>query len=528
MRPKPLLLVVLDGWGMRGQTRHNAIHHARTPCFDHWWHTRPHALLQTSGEEVGLPTGQMGNSEVGHANLGAGRILYQDFTRVDLAVRAGALIDNPALVETVQRALQHKGAIHILGLLSPGGVHSHQKHLIGAVRAARDLGAERIFVHAFLDGRDTPPRSAPEFLEAFEADLTALGAGRIASVCGRYWAMDRDKRWDRVARAYDMLVQGEGHRASTALEAVRQAHARGEDDEFVQPCLIADAQGRTTVLADHDAVLMMNFRADRARELAHALLDPDPDPASGSAGFDHFSRRSRPRLAGYLCLTEHDPTLPGVAVAFPPQTPTLTLGEVLSLRGLRQLRAAETEKYAHVTYFFNGGQEVCFPGEERLLVPSPRVATYDLQPEMSAVELTDRIVERIESGAYDFMVINYANPDMVGHTGRFDAAVVAIETVDRCLGRLAQATLAQGGELLITADHGNADCMEDEDNGGPHTAHTLNPAPLLHVGARALRLSDGRLCDVAPTILTLLGLPAPPDMTGQTLVSELAAGDNSP
>ncbi|MBF0418265.1 MAG: 2,3-bisphosphoglycerate-independent phosphoglycerate mutase, partial [Magnetococcales bacterium] len=415
------------------------------PHFDQWWQTRPHALVQTSGEAVGLPEGQMGNSEVGHANLGAGRILYQDYTRVDRAVRAGQLVGNPALAQTVQKALAAGGAIHIMGLLSPGGVHAHSDHLLGAVAAARDLGAERIFVHAFLDGRDTPPRSALEYVAAFETGLRTLNAGRIVTVCGRYWAMDRDKRWERVARAYAMLLDGTGERAASALSAIEVAYARGEDDEFVQPSLIPDATGRVVVIEDGDAILMMNFRADRAREIAHALLDPEPDPKAGTPGFTGFPRARRAHLSGYMCLTEHDATLPGVLVAFPPQLPTMTLGEVLSGMGLRQLRAAETEKYAHVTYFFNGGQEICFPGEDRLLIPSPKVATYDLQPTMSAYELTDQVVARIESGIYDLIVVNFANPDMVGHTGKFDAAIQAIETVDRCLGRLATAVLTQGG-----------------------------------------------------------------------------------
>ncbi|MBF0261858.1 MAG: 2,3-bisphosphoglycerate-independent phosphoglycerate mutase [Magnetococcales bacterium] len=521
MRPRPMTLVVLDGWGMRGETRFNAIHHAATPHFDQWWQTRPHALVQTSGEAVGLPEGQMGNSEVGHANLGAGRILYQDFTRVDRAVRAGELSGNPALVQTVHKAIAAGGAIHIMGLLSPGGVHSHSDHLLGAVAAARDLGAERIYVHAFLDGRDTPPRSALEYVASFEAGLQALQAGRIVTVCGRYWAMDRDKRWERVARAYAMLLEGRGEPAMSALAAIESAYERGEDDEFVQPSVIPDGSGRVVVLEDGDAILMMNFRADRAREIAHALLDPEPDPAAGVPGFTAFPRARRARLSAYMCLTEHDATLPGVVVAFPPQNPTMTLGEVLAGLGLRQLRAAETEKYAHVTYFLNGGQEICFPGEDRLLIPSPKVATYDLQPEMSAFELTDQVVARVESGVYDLIVVNFANPDMVGHTGKFEATIQAIETVDRCLGRLAGAVLAQGGELLITADHGNADCMFDNETEGPHTAHTLNPAPLVHVGARALRLADGRLCDVAPTILKLMGFAIPPEMEGVALADDL-------
>ncbi|MEO5346375.1 MAG: 2,3-bisphosphoglycerate-independent phosphoglycerate mutase [Magnetococcus sp. YQC-9] len=521
MRSRPMTLVVLDGWGMRAESRFNAIHHAATPHFDHWWQTRPHAFLHTSGEAVGLPEGQMGNSEVGHANLGAGRILYQDFTRVDRAVRAGELPKNPALVQTVRAAVAHGGAVHILGLLSPGGVHSHSDHLLGAVAAARDLGAEKIHLHAFLDGRDTPPRSALEYVREFETGLSALNAGRIVSVCGRYWAMDRDKRWERVARAYAMLLEGSGAHFLCATEAIEAAYGRGEDDEFVQPGLIVDEAGQVTVIADNDAILMMNFRADRAREIAHALLDPESDPAQGVTGFTGFARARRVHLSGYMCLTEHDATLPGVVVAFPPQIPTKTLGEVLSGLGMRQLRAAETEKYAHVTYFLNGGQEICFPGEDRLLIPSPKVATYDLQPEMSAMELTDQLVARVESGVYDLIVVNFANPDMVGHTGKFEAAVQAIETVDRCLGRLAGAVLAQGGELLITADHGNADCMFDDETGGAHTAHTLNPAPLLHVGTRALQLADGRLCDVAPTILTLMGLAVPSEMEGEVLVSGL-------
>ncbi|MBF0428689.1 MAG: 2,3-bisphosphoglycerate-independent phosphoglycerate mutase [Magnetococcales bacterium] len=512
MRPKPMILIVLDGWGMRQATQDNAIHHATTPHFDHWWQTRPHALLATCGGDVGLPDGQMGNSEVGHANLGAGRILYQDFTRIDRATRTGGLAEIPAFIQSANRAKATGGAIHICGLLSPGGVHSHSDHLLAAVATARSLGVEKIWIHAFLDGRDVPPRSALDYLDPFQTQLTAMKAGRIASVCGRYWVMDRDKRWDRVARAYALLTQGIGERAVDAHAAVTAAYSRGEDDEFVQPTLITDPQGIGTTLADGDVVWMMNFRADRVREISHALLDSD---------FTGFTRAARPALAGYLTLTEYDPTLPEVLVAFPPQTPVNTLGEILAHHGLQQLRAAETEKYAHVTYFFNGGQEVCFTGEDRLLIPSPRVATYDLQPEMSAIELTQSVLERIDSGRYDFIVVNYANPDMVGHTGHFHATVKAIETVDHCLGQLADAALAIGGELLITADHGNADCMMGE-SGQPHTAHTLNPAPLIYLGKRTLHLADGRLCDVAPTVLSLLGLPQPPQMEGNSLAIRMS------
>ncbi|MBF0181661.1 MAG: 2,3-bisphosphoglycerate-independent phosphoglycerate mutase [Magnetococcales bacterium] len=507
MRPTPMILAILDGWGMRRETSHNAIHAAPTPHFDLWWRHRPHALVETCGEHVGLPDGQMGNSEVGHANLGAGRILYQDFTRIGLEVRENRLRDNPALTRTVAACVTAKGEVHLCGLLSPGGVHSHADHLLAGVRAAHELGTDAIHVHAFLDGRDVPPRSALEYLADFEARLAQLGAGRIASVCGRYWAMDRDQRWDRVARAYDMLTLGTGEQASDAASAVQAAYARGEDDEFVQPTVIPDGQGRIATVRDGDAILMMNFRADRMREINRALLDPL---------FTGFDRRVRPVLSGHLSLTEYDASLPGTVVAFPPQTLVNTLGETLAKAGLTQLRAAETEKYAHVTYFFNGGQEISFPGEERLLIPSPKVATYDSQPEMSAIPLTDRVVEAIASGRYDLIVVNYANPDMVGHTGNFAAALEAIRVVDLCLGRLAEAADKTGAEMLITADHGNADRMLGED-GQPHTAHTLSPAPLLHLGNRRIRLMDGRLCDVAPTLLWLMGLPQPEEMDGRSL-----------
>ncbi|MEO5339410.1 MAG: 2,3-bisphosphoglycerate-independent phosphoglycerate mutase [Magnetococcus sp. MYC-9] len=516
MRPKPITLVVLDGWGIRAEADHNAIHHAATPHMDHWWSTRPHALLQTSAEDVGLPDGQMGNSEVGHTNLGAGRIVYQDLTRINKAIWSGGLADNPAIEETINRAVACRGAVHLCGLLSPGGVHSHSEHLLAAVLAAKNCQAKKIHIHAILDGRDTPPRSAIEYLQAFQQGLKRIGAGRIVSLCGRYYAMDRDNRWERVKRAYDMLTLGIGQQASDPIQAVQEAYARGEDDEFIQPTLLLDEERHPTLLSDGDALLMLNFRADRMREICHALLDP----ATGEKAFRGFARTCQPRLAGMMTMTQYDSELP-VAVAFPPQPLTHILGELVSRAGWRQLRAAETEKYAHVTYFFNGGQEQPFPGEERLLVPSPAVATYDLQPAMSADSLTDQLVQRIRQGGLDLLVVNYANPDMVGHTGQFDAAVQAIETVDRCLGRLAQAVLQAGGEMLITADHGNADCMRDTETNQPHTAHTVNPAPLIYLG-RPATLRDGRLCDVAPTLLQLAALPQPEQMTGIPLLRFLS------
>ncbi|MBF0183968.1 MAG: 2,3-bisphosphoglycerate-independent phosphoglycerate mutase [Magnetococcales bacterium] len=525
MRAKPVTLVVLDGWGISLDTRHNAIHHANTPHYDQWLRSRPHTLVQTSAGDVGLPDGQMGNSEVGHTNLGAGRIVYQDLTRINKAIWEGELAANPAMEQTIQAAIDHQGAVHICGLLSPGGIHSHTDHLLAAVLTAKDCRAKPVYIHAILDGRDTPPRSALTYLEEFQRALKRIGCGQIVSVCGRYYAMDRDKRWDRVERAYDLYTLGQGLQAVDALQAVQEAYQRGEDDEFVQPTLIVNTERpQPVVLRDGDALLMLNFRADRMREICHALLDP----ASGPAAFQGFARRRIVHLSAMLTMTQYDSSLQPVAVAFPPDSLSQILGEELSRHGLRQLRAAETEKYAHVTYFFNGGREEVFPGEDRLLIPSPRVATYDLQPEMSAHDLTEQVIERVQQGVYDFIVVNYANPDMVGHTGRFEATVQAIETVDRCLGRLADAVLQAGGELLITADHGNADCMLEEKSNQPHTAHTSNPAPLIYLGNRSLTLQPGRLSDIAPTLLALMELPQPPHMTGNSLLCPLPEGIHSP
>ncbi len=517
-----MVLVVLDGWGLRDESDHNAINQADTPHFDRWWQTRPHARVQTSSGYVGLPEGQMGNSEVGHMNLGAGRIVYQDYTRINRAIADGSFFENEPLKQTLAAAVSGGKGVHIMGLLSPGGVHSHTDHLLAAVDLAHKLGSEKIYIHGILDGRDTPPRSAMEYVADFSRTLNERGAGRIVSLSGRYYAMDRDNRWDRVQKAYDLLTLGEGDQADDPLAAIQASYDKGVDDEFMLPTCLGAQSAAPVVVEDGDVVIMMNFRADRVREISHAFLDPEV----GEGAFTGFVRRARPDLSGFFCLTLYDAALSGVRVGFPPEQPTRILGEEISRLGLSQLRAAETEKYAHVTYFFNGGLEQPFAGEDRLLVSSPDVATYDLKPAMSAVELTDRVLEKIKEGRYDLVVVNYANPDMVGHTGKMAAAIEAVETVDGCLGRLVETTLAVGGELLITADHGNADQMMKQETGQPHTAHTNNPAPLLYLGREAW-LEEGALCDVAPTLLALMSLPQPKEMTGRSLVHFTPGGEES-
>ncbi|MBF0622347.1 MAG: 2,3-bisphosphoglycerate-independent phosphoglycerate mutase [Magnetococcales bacterium] len=509
-----MVLVILDGWGVRQESDNNAIYHAQTPNFDNWISTCPNTTLQASAGDVGLPDGQMGNSEVGHVNLGAGRIVYQDYARINRAIADGSFYDNAALNQAIDAAKSGSGVVHIMGLLSPGGVHSHTSHMEATVKAARDRGIEKIFVHGFLDGRDTPPRSALDFIDGFEKSLGAMKAGVLASVCGRYYAMDRDMRWDRVAQAYEMLTEGKGLHASSARAAVHASYEKGEDDEFVRPTLMVKDGKPLATIADGDAVLMINFRADRAREISHAFTTP----SGGEGGFNGFERNRMPALSAYLCMTQYDKTLQNILVGYPPERPARILPEELAGLELKQLRAAETEKYAHVTYFFNGGREDPFPGEDRLMIKSPDVATYDLQPEMSANALTDAVLQRLEESSYDFIAINYANPDMVGHTGKFEAAVEAIGAVDRCVGRLVARIQAMGGEVLITADHGNADMMVDTATGQAHTAHTTNPVPLIYVGREAA-LKPGRLSDVAPTILALMGLPQPAEMSGEALVT---------
>jgi 2,3-bisphosphoglycerate-independent phosphoglycerate mutase len=514
-RPRPVVLCILDGWGERPDAADNAITRAETPVWHQLMARWPHAHLQASEHYVGLPDGQMGNSEVGHTNLGAGRVVMQDLPRIDDAIATGKIAEMPPLGEFIGKvkaqAHNKTGTAHVLGLMSPGGVHSHQKQIAALCRVLAAAGLA-VAVHAVLDGRDTPPQSALGYLKQFKSDTEGAGDIRVASVCGRYYAMDRDKRWDRVEQAYLMLTEAVGHRALDPLAAVEAAYARGETDEFVLPAAIGDYAG----MQSGDGLLLANFRADRVREIAGALLDP---------GFSGFARSKRPEFSGALGLVEYSEELNRfLATLFPPANLDDTFGEIVSRAGLTQLRIAETEKYAHVTFFFNGGREIVFPGEERILVPSPKVATYDKQPQMSAPELTDKVVAAIQSGKFDAVVLNYANTDMVGHTGLLDAAEHAVEAVDASLGRLAQAVEAAGGTLVITADHGNAEVMRDPETGAPHTAHTLNPVPFIVVNPPATirQVHNGRLADVAPTLLALLSLPQPAAMTGHSL---LGAGE---
>ena len=507
---RPTVLIVLDGWGYSTATENNAIYSASTPVWDKLWTEYPHTLIEGSGKDVGLPQDQMGNSEVGHLNLGAGRVVFQEFTRIENAIENRSFCNNPVLEEAVALSRQHHSAVHIMGLLSPGGVHSHEDQIRAMVEMAVSRGAPEVYLHAFLDGRDTPPRSAAPSLAAMEKRLAELGKGRIASVVGRYFAMDRDQRWPRIQAAYELIAAGHAeYHADSASAALAAAYERGETDEFVKATVICAEGERPVQVRDNDVVIFMNFRADRARQLTRAFIEPD---------FSEFTRSTTPKLARFVCLTEYKNDF-NAAVAYPPEHLKNVLGSYIAELGLHQLRIAETEKYAHVTFFFNGGEETPFAGEDRILVNSPQVATYDLQPEMHAAELTDRLVEAIQSDRYDVIICNYANPDMVGHSGKFPAVVKAIEAVDQCLGRVLKAILQRQGELLITADHGNAEQMLDLKNNQPHTAHTSNPVPFIYVGRQAVMASHGALSDVAPTMLYLMGLPQPEEMTGHTLVA---------
>ncbi|KGM51084.1 phosphoglyceromutase [Lysobacter concretionis Ko07 = DSM 16239] len=502
---RPVVLLILDGWGHREETADNAIAQARLPNWDALLASSPHTLIHTEGRHVGLPDGQMGNSEVGHMNLGAGRIVYQDLTRIDAAVEDGSFFTNPELRAACAAVKANGGTLHLLGLMSPGGVHSHEAHIAAMLELARREGVAKVAVHAFLDGRDVPPRSARPSLQKLQQACAQAGNAHIASVCGRYYAMDRDQRWDRLRKAWDAIVEGRAdHRAADALTALDEAYARGENDEFVDPTVI----GESLPMADGDAVVFMNFRADRARQLAAAFVSP---------AFTGFQAR-RPALSRFVCLTEYDARLPA-QVAFAPDDLRNTLGEVLSDNGMRQLRIAETEKYAHVTFFFSGGREDAYAGETRILVPSPNVATYDLQPEMSCPEVTEKLTAAIRSGDIDVAICNIANPDMVGHSGNLAAAVKAVEAVDIAIGAIVAAVRDTGGAILVTADHGNVEMMRDPVTGQPHTSHTVGPVPLVYVGPRSADLrAGGSLRDVAPTLLDLLGLPKPAEMTGHSLL----------
>ena len=505
---RPVMLVILDGWGWREAREDNAVRLAHTPNFDRLWAECPHAFLKTSGLDVGLPDGQMGNSEVGHLNIGAGRVVMQDLPRIDRAIADGSLAANPVLGDFIAAMKRSGGTCHLLGLVSPGGVHSHQDHAVVLARLLTDAGVP-VIVHVLTDGRDTPPRSAGEDVGRFIDALPA--AARIGTVCGRYYAMDRDKRWDRVEKAYAALVDGVAARFPTARAVIADAYSVNISDEFIFPACVGDYAG----MKDDDGLLCFNFRADRAREILGALLDPD---------FDGFARPAAKKFTAAVGMTQYSTHLDAfLTTLFAPQPMTQLLGQVTAASGRSQLRLAETEKYAHVTYFLNGGEEAPNPGEDRILVASPKVATYDLQPEMSAAELTDRAVEAINGQKYDLIVLNFANPDMVGHTGDLQAAIKAVETVDHGLGRIAAAVIRQGGALLVTADHGNCEMMRDPETGEPHTSHTLNPVPVFLLGGTARRLanrglSNGRLADIAPTLLALMGVQQPVEMTGHTLI----------
>ena len=501
MNKTPTTLIIMDGFGLAPAADDNAVSMANTPVLDKLFREYAHTTLSASGLDVGLPAGQMGNSEVGHTNIGGGRVVFQDLPRISRAIEDGSFSQNEAYNKAMDDCLKNDSSLHLYGLLSDGGVHSHIEHLFALLQMAKDKGLTKVYVHCFLDGRDVSPTSGKGFVQELQDKCAQLGVGKIATVMGRYYAMDRDKRWERVQMAYDAMVYGEGHHSSDPVAAVAESYANGITDEFVEPVVI-DPDG---TISDNDSIIFFNYRPDRAREITRAIVDPD---------FDGFAREFFPTT--YVCNTEYDASMPNVLVAWPRIAVKNGLGEYLSSMGMTQLRIAETEKYAHVTFFFNGGVEKQYPGEDRVLVPSPKVATYDLQPEMSAFEVCDKCVERIESGAYDVIILNFANCDMVGHTGVLEAAVKAVETVDTCVGRVVDATLKMGGIAMVTADHGNAEDMKQPD-GSPMTAHTTNLVPFILCGA-GTELRPGRLADIAPTILDVMGLACPEEMDGKTLI----------
>ncbi len=510
---KPTVLVILDGYGMNSNINGNAVKAANTPNLDKYFEEYPNTILRASGLDVGLPEGQMGNSEVGHLNIGAGRIVYQEYTRISKSIKDGDFFDNEAFLKAIENAKDHNSALHLWGLLSDGGVHSHNTHLYALLELAKDKGLNKVYVHGFLDGRDVPPSSAVEYIRELEEKMNEIGVGKIATISGRYYSMDRDKRWDRILLAYNAMILGVGELAHSATEAVEDSYAKDELDEFVKPSVIMDGDTPVGTVSENDSVIMFNFRPDRARQITRAFVDPD---------FDGFNRPKGFIPVHYVCFTQYDKTMPNVHVAFPPNGLSNTLGEYLSDKGLNQLRIAETEKYAHVTFFFNGGVEQPNENENRILIPSPKVATYDMKPEMSAYEVTEKLLAAINEDIYDFILVNYANADMVGHTGSFEAAIKAIDTVDDCIGKLVDTVINKDGQLLITADHGNADEMMD-DEGNVVTKHSTNPVPLILINsAKEYELLEGKLCDIAPTLLQLMDLPKPLEMTGDSLLLEPA------
>ena len=510
MSKKPLMLMILDGWGLNPEKKANAILNANTPNYDKLMKEFPNTILEASGLAVGLPEGQMGNSEVGHLNIGAGRIVYQDFTRISQDIKSGGFFKNPVLVWAMDNALNHNKSLHLMGLLSDGGVHSHIEHLKALLDMAKLKNLHKVYLHAFLDGRDVPPANAQKYIDEIEEYMKKIGVGKIATISGRYYAMDRDKRWDRTEKAYNAIVFGEGLKSRSATEAIRQSYERKETDEFVVPTVVTDENGQPVATVEPgDSIIFFNFRPDRARQLTYAFCKED---------FDGFSRKNGYFPVSYVCFTEYDATVKNAKIAYGPESLDNILAQVLSDAGLRQLRIAETEKYAHVTFFFNGGEEKAYPGEDRILIPSPKVATYDLKPEMSAYEVADKVIEKINEDIYDVIILNFANPDMVGHTGVYEAAVKAIEAVDKCIGKVAKCIEEKGGTLLVTADHGNAEQMLDYETGEPHTAHTCNPVPFILMSHKPYKLRHGKLADIAPTILELLNLEKPKEMTGESLL----------
>ena len=504
------MLMILDGFGIRESKVGNAVKLANTPNIDKLMKICPTSIIHTSGLQVGLPEGQMGNSEVGHTNIGAGRIVYQELTRITKSIEDGDFFSIPEFVSAIENCKKHGSKLHILGLLSDGGVHSHLRHLYGLLELAKRKDFEDVYVHCFMDGRDTPPASGESYIVKLEEKMREKGVGKIATISGRFYSMDRDKRWQRVQKAYDALVNGEGNKATSAVSAIESSYQKEVFDEFVEPTVIYSGDKPVAKIEKNDSVIFFNFRPDRARELTRTLVDPE---------FNEFETKNLDLY--YVTFTQYDATLPNVNIAFKPEKLVNTFGEYISKNGLTQLRIAETEKYAHVTFFFNGGEEKQYPGEDRILVPSPKVETYDMQPEMSAEEVTVKVVEAIKSGKYNSIILNYANPDMVGHTGSLEAAIKAIEKIDGCVQRVVDAVKEQNGVLLITADHGNAEQMIDEATGEPHTAHTTNPVPLILVGKDNVRLKEGRLADLAPTMLEIMGLEKPQEMTGESLIEKV-------